>query len=204
MAVDLLVEHRALTSFLGHLSGVLVSTRDPAERIRRLLEPFRHMLMEDFLPPEYREARRGAVVQYLLYRSSDKSASIVATVIPPGVRAPVHDHGAWGLRGVYQGVQKETAYLRQDDGAEVERALLIKGRRQRLRAGDVAGIIPPHVDIHEVEATSKIPAISITLLGTDPGCQERHVYDPRSRSVRTVRLGYANVGCDETEREGTS
>ena len=76
MAVDLLVEHRALTSFLGHLSGVLVSTRDPAERIRRLLEPFRHMLMEDFLPPEYREARRGAGVQYLLYRSSAKSASI--------------------------------------------------------------------------------------------------------------------------------
>jgi hypothetical protein len=66
MAADLLVEYHALISFLGYLSGVLVSTRDPAERIRRLLDPFRHMLMEDFLPPRYREARRGAVVQYLL------------------------------------------------------------------------------------------------------------------------------------------
>ena len=89
-------------------------------------------------------------------------------------------------------------------GVEAERALLAKGRRQRLRAGDVVGIIPPNADIHEVEVTSKIPAVSITILGADPGCQERHVYDLRSRSVRVVRLGYENVRCDEAEGERTS
>jgi predicted metal-dependent enzyme (double-stranded beta helix superfamily) len=195
MAADLLLEHRALRSFLGALSGVLARTQDPTARIRALLEPFRHLLMEDFLAAEFRQAPPGEYRQYLIYRSSDRSVSLIAKAVAPGVTVPTHDHQTWGIRGVYQGVLQETVYQRQDDGSVADRALLTRVRRQRLRPGDITGILPPVADIHALEATSKVSAVSVMVMGADIGCRDRNAFDARTGAVRPFRIAYANADC---------
>ena len=50
----------------------------------------------------------GGIGQYALYRAEDGSLCLFSLVIPPGAQTPIHDHLAWGMIGVYRGIQYET------------------------------------------------------------------------------------------------
>ena len=179
MTPDLHVTHPALGTFLGNLGGVAVSSADPVARIRRIIDPFRHLLMENFLPDEYREAPDGGINRWILYRSSDRSLSLVVTTAAPRVKTPVHDHGSlWGLKGMYQGAEQETAYA-PAPGQDLSDGAVKRTKRRRLRAGDVSAILPPEMDVHAIEITSTMPAVSLMLLASGPGVPQRNVYDVR-------------------------
>ena len=179
MTRELRVVHPALGTFLGHLGGVAVSAPDPVSRIRRIIDPFRHLLMENFLPDVYREAPSGGISRWIIYRSSDRSLSLVVTTAAPSVKTPVHGHGAsWGLKGMYQGAERETAYAPPPESDPTGSALK-RTKRRRLKAGDVTAIMPPEMDIHSTEVTSSMPAVVLMLLASGPGLPQRHVYDVR-------------------------
>ena len=179
MTRELNVAHPALGTFLGQLGGVAVSAPDPVSRIRRIIDPFRHLLMENFLPDEYREAPNGGISRWIIYRSSDRSLSLVVTTAAPRVKTPVHDHGAsWGLKGMYQGAERETAYAPPPEADPAGNAIK-RTKRRRLKAGDVTAIMPPDMDIHSIEVMSAMPAVSLMLLASGPGLPQRHVYDVR-------------------------
>ena len=179
MTSDLRVDHPALGTFLGHLGGVAVSVADPVSLIRRTLDPFRHLLMENFLPDGYRETPPNEVSRWVLFRSTDKSLSLVISTIPPKHKTPVHDHGArWGLAGIYQGEAREVSYTPDPEKAE-DGSVIKRTTRRRLKAGDVTGILPPDMDIHTTEVTSSMPAVVLMLLASGPDDPERYVYDVR-------------------------
>ncbi len=182
MKSDLRVDHPALGTFLGQLGGVAVSVADPVELIRRTLDPFRHLLMENFLPDEYRETPPGQVSRWVIFRSADNSLNLVVSVIPPQHKTPVHDHGArWGLAGIYQGAAREVSYApdteKAEDGSAIKRTT-----RRRLKAGDVTAILPPDMDIHAMDVTSSMPAVVLMLLASGADVPQRFVYDTRRHS----------------------
>ena len=195
MAADLLLEHRAFVDFLRQTQGVVGPAMEPAQRLRGLFAPFQHLLMEDFLGSAMREiASPDPYVQHLLYRSSDRTFSVVAFVLGPKARTPIIDHGTWGIVGVYQGSVSQRVYRRLDDGAS-QRATLSRPKKQRLKAGDISLILPGDRDIQLMQTTSKVPSVSVIAMGADVGCLERKAYDPRSGVVTGFRLGYANANC---------
>jgi predicted metal-dependent enzyme (double-stranded beta helix superfamily) len=193
MTADLLLQHRAFDAFLLEAQGALTRAREPEQRLKGLIEPLQHLLMEDFLAPEFRDVSddRG-YSQYLLYRSSDRNVAIVALVIAPGVRMPIHDHDTWGVTGLYQGSQVNRVFRQEESRG---RSKLSQTRKQKLKSGDVAVILPPGEDIRMVEATSKIPAVSISVLGADIGCERRRMFEKRSGHAGEFVLGYSNAPC---------
>jgi predicted metal-dependent enzyme (double-stranded beta helix superfamily) len=193
MTADLLLEHRAFDAFLREAQGVLTRAREPEQRLRALIEPLQHLLMEDFLASEFTAVSddRG-YSQYLLYRSSDRKVSIVALAVAPKVKTPIHDHDTWGVSGLYQGSQVSRVFRQEDSRRGVK---LSQTRKQRMKSGDVAVILPPGEDIRMVEATSKIPAVSISVLGADIGCERRRTFEKRSGDAGEFVLGYSNVPC---------
>ena len=101
---------------------------DTSARVDALRPAFGKLLAADnWLPKEYGEpdlksGMGGGIGQYALYRAEDGSLCLFSLVIPPASQTPIHDHLAWGLIGVYRGVQDETVYRRTDDGRDESKA----------------------------------------------------------------------------------
>lgn len=174
---------------------------DVHERVEALRPAFAKLLAADgWLPKEYGEpdlksGMGGGIGQYALYRAEDGSLCLFSLVIPADAQTPIHDHLAWGLIGVYRGVQDETVYRRTDDGRDESRATLDIARRQTVTRGQFYTLIPPLDDIHYVKTVSDTPSISIHLLANDTACVVRHRFDAVNGTVTAFRSGYSNVGC---------
>ncbi|GAA2866756.1 cysteine dioxygenase family protein [Streptosporangium fragile] len=126
-------------------------------------------------PPEILTAqeRLGDPDRYVGHTLHAETAfSIVAVVWRPGQRTAIHDHIAWCVFGVLQGVEYETLY--RDHGDH-----LTEIGRAANRVGEVSGFAPPG-DIHRVHNTGDETAISLHVYGADLSAAPssiRRVYD---------------------------
>ena len=151
----------------------------------------------DWLPEQYQQdapvsGMGGGIGQWLLYRSADRSLCLFSLVVPPGSQTPVHDHGAWGLVGLYRGNQDEEFY--RPEAGRLERL-----RQRPLEPGDWYALFPPAHDVHRVRTTSAVTSVSIHLLANDTGCVLRHLYDEATGDAHPFRSGYVNAECPEGE-----
>lgn len=180
---------------------------DTAARVEALRPAFGKLLAADgWLPAEYAapdltSGMGSGIGQYALYRAEDGSLCLFSLVIPAGAETPIHDHLAWGLIGVYRGVQDETVYRRLDDGRDESKATLEVARRQRVKRGQFYTLLPPLDDIHYVKTVSSVPSISIHLLANDTACVTRHRFDAASGVVTPFRSGYSNAHCPDLSSE---
>jgi predicted metal-dependent enzyme (double-stranded beta helix superfamily) len=176
---------------------------DTKARVDALRPAFAKLLASDgWLPKEYGEpdlksGMGGGIGQYALYRAENGALCLFSLVIPAGAQTPIHDHLAWGLIGVYRGIQDETVYRRTDDGRDESRAQLEVARRQTVKPGEFYTLLPPLDDIHYVKTVSDTPSISIHLLANDTACVIRHRFDAVSGVVTPFRSGYSNAKCVE-------
>ncbi len=177
---------------------------DTQIRVDALRPAFAKLLATDgWLPkaysePDFKSAMGGGIGQYALYRAENGSLCLFSLVIPAGAQTPIHDHLAWGVIGVYRGVQDETVYRRLDDGRDESRATLEIARQQTVKRGQFYTLLPPLDDIHYVKTVSDSPSISIHLLANDTACVTRHRFDAASGIVTPFRSGYSNAKCVDT------
>lgn len=193
-------EIRALVEETRRLTAEIADTKQHVEALRPAFG--RLLAANDWLPKEYGEpdaksGMGGGIGQYALYRAEDGSLCLFSLVIPPGSQTPIHDHLAWGLIGVYRGVQEETVYRRLDDGRDELHARLEVARQQTVKHGEFYTLLPPLDDIHYVKTVSETPSISIHLLANDTACVVRHRFDATSGIVTPFRSGYSNARCME-------
>jgi predicted metal-dependent enzyme (double-stranded beta helix superfamily) len=195
-------EVRALIDDTRRLTHEIADSR---ARVDALRPSFAKLLAaNEWLPKEYGEpdaksGMGGGIGQYALYRAEDGSLCLFSLVIPAGSETPIHDHLAWGLIGVYRGVQDETVYRRLDDGRDASKATLEVARRQTVKHGEFYTLLPPLDDIHYVKTVSDTPSISIHLLANDTACVTRHRFDATSGVVTPFRSGYSNARCLQTQ-----
>ena len=165
---------------------------DAKARVEALRPAFAKLLAsEAWLPKEYGEpdlksGMGGGIGQYALYRAENGSLCLFSLVIPPAPQTPIHDHLAWGLIGVYRGIQDETVYRRTDDGRDEGDAQLEVARQQTVKPGEFYTLLPPLDDIHYVKTVSDTPSVSIHLLANDTACVTRHRFDARQRDRDAV------------------
>lgn len=192
-----------IRALIAETERVMEAVADPAASVAQLRPAFAALLAaNDWLPepyaqPDHTSKMGSGIGQYALYRAADGSLCLFSLVIPAGARTPVHDHLAWGLVGLYRGIQHETIYRRVDRGEDEEKATLEIAREQRVAAGEFYSLMPPLDDIHYVETKSAEPSISIHLLANDTACVWRHRFDPDAGRVTAFRSGYSNAPCPE-------
>jgi 3-mercaptopropionate dioxygenase len=196
-----LVDAPEIRSLIDETRRLTIEIADTKLRVDALRPAFAQLLAaDDWLPKEYGEpdlksGMGGGIGQYALYRAEDGSLCLFSLVIPAGSQTPIHDHLAWGLIGVYRGVQDETVYRRVDDGRDESQATLEIARQQTVRHGEFYTLLPPLDDIHYVKTVSGTPSISIHLLANDTACVTRHRFDATSGAVTPFRSGYSNAKC---------
>ncbi|HXD17092.1 MAG TPA: hypothetical protein VN654_08745 [Vicinamibacterales bacterium] len=193
-------EIRALIDETRRLSREI---RDHAARVEALRPAFSRLLAaqgwlpDEFARPDTASGMGGGIGQYALYRDEAGELCLFSLVVPAGSSTPVHDHLAWGLIGVYRGMQLDTTYARLDDGRDETKATLKVSSEQTVSAGEFYTLLPPDGDIHYVKTVSEAPSVSIHLLANDTGCVLRHKYDPLAGTVTAFRSMWANVKCAE-------
>ncbi len=201
-----LVDVPAIRNLIDDTRRLTHDIADVPTRVEALRPAFAKLLAADgWLPkaygePDLKSGMGGGIGQYALYRAEDGSLCLFSLVIPPGSQTPIHDHLAWGLIGVYRGVQDETVYRRVDDGHDESHARLEVARRQTVQSGQFYTLLPPLDDIHYVKTVSDTPSISIHLLANDTACVTRHRFDATTGVVTPFRSGYSNAKCADGDR----
>jgi predicted metal-dependent enzyme (double-stranded beta helix superfamily) len=196
-----LVDTPEIRELIGETLRLKDQIESDAERVEALRPAFAKLLSSDgWLPKEFQEpdaksGMGGGIGQYALYRAEDGSLCLFSLVVPAGASTPVHDHLAWGLVGVYRGVQAETIYRRLDDGSVEGHAELEVTREHRIGTGDFYTLLPPLDDIHFVTTVSEGASVSLHLLANDTACVVRHRFDPALATVASFRSGYSNAPC---------
>lgn len=202
------LDNERLRQFITTVKHTADQHNEIPSLLSTLREPFEQLIREDeWLPDLYRNLppdgydnksdMGGDIAQWLLYRQEGK-LSLSSLVVPPGIETPVHDHLAWGLVGLSQGIQEEKFYRRVDaEETDEGHAELEFVEVQHAGPGDFYELIPPEGDIHSVKTTSDVPSVSIHLLGADIGCIPRHAFDPEADFVQLFQSGYTNVKCED-------
>jgi len=192
---EYVVDTETVRAFVADVHAAIALGDSPVTTCEAIRPRFAELLADgEWLPPALcapapESGMGGGIGQWLLYRAADRSLSLFSLVVPPGVQTPVHDHLAWGLVGLYRGMQEEEVFVPRDGSLELV-------TRRALAAGDFYALIPPQDDIHRVRTTSTEPSVSIHLLTNDTGCVWRHAYNVETGEAHAFRSGYANVECE--------
>ena len=202
--MEFVLDTPVVRGFVADVETAMAGAASPEEACEAIRPRFADLLADpDWLPVEYQEpapegGMGGGIGQWLLCRADDGSLSLFALVVPSGSETPIHDHLAWGLVGLYRGMQDEEIYAQRNGALELV-------EQRTLHPGDFYVLIPPHEDIHRVRTTSPETSVSIHLLTNDTGCVWRHTYDAASGEARPFRSGWVNVDCEDArESSGTA
>ena len=204
---EFFVDNPRLGAFIAEVRTIVARATSPIEAVAALREPFSRLLADrTWLPSAFRQpspqsGMGGGISSWLVYRSADRSLTLMSLVVPPGSATPIHDHLSWGLVGLYDGTQEERVFREPGRSGDGHRQLELVTVRQ-LQAGEFYDLIPPENDIHSVKTTSSTPSISLHLLANDIGCIWRHTYDPEKSTTSPFRSGYTNVRCDDGSEPG--
>lgn len=199
-----IVDHPLIRNLVETARARMADTDNDAERLEKLKPAFQQLLeAEGWLPDEFTCTGEttdmgGGIAAYALYRAEDASLCVFSFVIPADTVTPIHDHGAWGLVGIYRGEQAETYYRRLDDGSVPGKAELEQMDTQTLTTGEFYPLLPEGRDIHSVGSTKAGPSLSIHLLANDTGCVDRNTYDLDAQTVKYFRSGWSNVPCNDS------
>jgi predicted metal-dependent enzyme (double-stranded beta helix superfamily) len=117
-----------------------------------------------WLPADARAPVDIGYAQHLLYAADDGGLSVCSLVWKAGQCTPIHNHVAWCVVGVYEGVERETRYRLAREG---ESAYLVESHICDVPAGEAAGMLPDGDDIHCVANGGDCIAISIHVYGAD-------------------------------------
>jgi predicted metal-dependent enzyme (double-stranded beta helix superfamily) len=139
------------------------------------------------LAPEQCEPDPTRYRQHVLHTEEDGSFSIVALVWMPGQATCVHDHLAWCVIGVHQGVEQEVEFELVGEGKD---AFLRPLDSSINPTGSVVVLTPPG-DVHSVVNPGPGTAISIHVYGLDVrqhGSSIRRRYDLPIRQPEPLSL----------------
>ena len=184
-----------LSSFTKDLDRIATEERDRYRHIVQRTEPLLKRLIADmsWLQPCYYEPRVNASVQYLLHRSSTLGYTITSVVFWSGYSTKVHDHGTWGLVGVWRGEEREERFQRIDDGTRPGYAKLALQRTDEKAEGCVSLLVPPEEEIHRIQTTSSYPSCSIHIYGSDLGGRLRHQFDLESHQIKDFEVQFVTL-----------
>jgi predicted metal-dependent enzyme (double-stranded beta helix superfamily) len=199
-----ILDNSTVRRFIDAVNEIRFKGMDPHATVDAIRPYFAELMADqEWLPEMYQEPSEDSGMgagtgMWLLYRAGDGGLAFSSLVLHPGKSTPVHDHLAWGLVGLYRGLQDEVVFQRRDDGSHDDVANLVVTERNSLTPGDFYELMPEN-DIHNVTTTSDVTSVSLHLLGNDQGCIWRHRFYPDENKVEPFRSGYVNIDCDKTE-----
>lgn len=142
----------SLDHFVTECRALLAKDGDPADRVEQLVPAMYKLLKGDtgFLKPEHFISDPNHYARNAIHIEDDGSFSLYALVWSPEQWTPIHDHGTWGVVGVYEGALHEQNFIRTDcEGDDAKTGItLVRGGVIVLAPGAVTSFVPNPDHIH--------------------------------------------------------
>ena len=182
-----------LPDLIHDLDRIVDSERDPRMLIGRASENLRRLVVTpDSVPADFLTFRNpSGTTRNLIHKHPEERYVILAILWPAGYASPVHDHGAWGVSGVYRNAVRVTNFVRKDDGSRRDYAELNEHSSLIAGVGSVTYVLPPNEEIHQIENPTSEESVSVHVYGRDiTTCAW---FDLKTRKVGTLDLTYHNL-----------
>jgi predicted metal-dependent enzyme (double-stranded beta helix superfamily) len=102
---------------------------------------------------------------------------------------PIHNHGSWGVVGVYRGRDRYQVWRRLDAGDQAGAARVELVEERTMGPGDVAVLPPPPQDVHAQQGADGEAAYEFVLFGKNAMVLPRLYFDPAQGTAREVTPG---------------
>jgi predicted metal-dependent enzyme (double-stranded beta helix superfamily) len=154
-----------LESLIADVDAIRHANSEQRTIARLVAQRLRDLVADgSWLRAEHRQPAEDRYRQHVLYVSPDEGFSVVSLVWRPGQRTAIHDHVAWCVVGVLEGVEREVRFRLYRDGKD---SYLTRRFTRIAHAGEAGFIVPPDEDIHQVENAGDSVAISIHVYGAN-------------------------------------
>ena len=118
----------------------------------------------------------------VLHEEADHTLLVETIVWAPGKGVLPHDHQTWGCVVGLDGVERNTIWKRNDDGAAPGHADLTVHHEADVGAGQTIVFMPD--DIHSVQNHGDTPTLSLHIYGKSLAHVSRSEFDPDASVVR--------------------
>lgn len=180
-----------LETFIAETRRLLSEDGEPADRVEALTPVMYRLLAGDtsFLRPAHFRAEADHYARNAIHIEPDGRFSLYALVWSPGQWTPIHDHGTWGVVGVFEGALHERNYIRVDRGgaAAQDGIELARGGVIVLAPGAVTSFVPNPDHIHVTgNPHPEKRVVSLHLYGR--AMAGFHIYDRAAGTRRWVEV----------------
>jgi len=179
-----------LSAFMRELDVIVDEEKQDFRAIVNRGKPHLGRLLADmkWLDPRYYEPRPEGSVQYLLNNSSVGKYTITSVVFWRGYCTAVHNHGTWGIIGIWRGEEQEERFKRVDDRTRADHVQLRPAGTLTNTPGSICHLIPPDEEIHRICTVSPEPSYSIHVYGGDIFAKARQQYDLATGAVKEFQV----------------
>ena len=183
----------AIPDLIEDLDRIVATEKDPRMLIGRASEDLRKLVLNrSAIPaPFLKVVNPSGTTRNLIHRHPQDRYVIIAIIWSPGYVSPIHDHGTWGVSGVYENAMRVTNYVRVDDGTREDYAELNEHSSLVAGVSSVTYVLPPNEEIHKIGNPSNERAVSIHVYGRD--ILTCRWFDAETRKVGTMDLAYHNI-----------
>ena len=155
-----------IAAFVVDIEEVIAHQTDPHIVT---VEVERHLIQllqtPELLTTEQRKPDPQQYCPHIITVAPSGHFTVVALVWLPGQQTAIHDHIAWCVVGVLEGIESETRYtLRTNDTGD---RWLYPGDSEMMTTGMVARLVPPEENIHYVRNAGTETAISLHIYGAN-------------------------------------
>lgn len=175
----------AMNQFIEEVREIIRECEAEEDVTSQVLEAMDGLMdVPDLIDSSYMKVRKGANVIHPVHIEKDGSFSIATEVRDVGQVSGIHDHGTWGVVGIYQGVGHEERFQPPIDGPP------ICIEEWDVEEGEILISVTSDADIHRVRCASDIPCVGIHVYGANIGSLKRHAYNPKTGKKKKFVSGW--------------
>jgi len=184
----------SLDNFIAECKTAIGNNDSPADCVEVIIPSMYRLLTGDtsFLKPEHYITDTEHYSRNAIYVAEQSDISLYSIAWLPGQWTPIHDHGTWGVVGVFEGILEERNFIRTDpeshkQGGADHGIILARGGSMWLTPGTVTSFVPNPDHIHVTgNPDPEKRVISLHLYGR--AMSGFHIYDKDQETRRWVNV----------------
>lgn len=180
-----------VADFIGRVKAILARDGPTPHGLELIAEQMRDLVNN----PEATESPEEATGNVHTGRQSrplytdETGLTLVRARFGPEAMTPIHNHGSWGIVGVYRGEDRYQIWRRLDDGTTPGRARIELVDEMILGPGDVVIMPNPPQDLHAQQGYGGEAAHEFVLFGKNAMALPRLYFDAETGATREVDPG---------------
>ena len=183
--------HKTMEEFIKEVEILVNEIQDELELTSKISMIMNPILENPFLlTKEQLLVKKDGFTLNRVHIATDERFSIGVGIWDVGQTTPIHDHGTWGVIGIYRGMEKEESFSSIGTRKNGSTAIINPIGNRLAKPGETFVCCTKDTDLHRVTCASDEPVVGIHVYGGDLAKIRRFKYDEISGEVTSFNTGW--------------